>query len=113
MQICKIGDSPVNSPGSRRGSIAESSSSSRSQDRLRTCCVVPSPLAATNTIDDDGPYFKPATLTSASRERKDFSRLFVPIPPSPGAMDCCMTTQGIAFYKTTAKISLKKTIFLM
>lgn len=79
-------DSPANSPGGRRGSTGGGGESSGSRSRDRTSCVVPSPLAATNTIEDpDGEY----KISSTSKERKDFSRLFVPIPPSPGAMDCC------------------------
>lgn len=79
-------DSPVNSPGGRRGSTGGGGESSGSRSRDRTSCVVPSPLAATNTIEDaDGEYKTSSTI----KERKDFSRLFVPISPSPGAMDCC------------------------
>lgn len=83
----------MGSPGGRRGS--ESSGSSRSRDR--TSCVVPSPLAATCTLEDVESEFPGASAkpscSSLGKERKDFSRLFVPIPPSPGAMDCC-TTDG-------------------
>ncbi|KAK4020437.1 PPP2R1A-PPP2R2A-interacting phosphatase regulator 1 [Daphnia magna] len=86
LQVCKVVDSPANSPGGRRGSTGGGGESSGSRSRDRTSCVVPSPLAATNTIEDpDGEY----KISSTSKERKDFSRLFVPIPPSPGAMDCC------------------------
>ncbi len=84
-KVCKAVDSPANSPGGRRGSIGTGGdSSSRSRDR--TSCVVPSPLAANNAIEDTEGEFKTNPI---GRERKDFSRLFVPIPPSPGAMDCC------------------------
>lgn len=86
-KVCKIVDSPANSPGGRRSSITGGESSSNSRSRDRTSCVVPSPLAATNTIEDVEGELKPNN--PMGRERKDFSRLFVPIPPSPGAMDCC------------------------
>lgn len=86
-KVCKLVDSPSNSPSGRRSSIGVGYESSGSRSRDRTSCVVPSPLAATNTIEDiDGEY----KTNSSSKERKDFSRLFVPIQsPSPGAMDCC------------------------
>jgi hypothetical protein len=86
-QICKLVDSPSNSPSGRRSSIGAGGESSGSRSRDRTSCVVPSPLAATNTIEDiEGEY----KTNLNSKERKDFSRLFVPIQsPSPGAMDCC------------------------
>lgn len=92
-QPFKISESPANSPGGgcRRGS--ESNGSSRSRDR--SICVVPSPLATSCTLEDIEGDFASATAKSSNnfvtRERKDFSRLFVPIPPSPGAMDCCTT----------------------
>ncbi|EFX77168.1 hypothetical protein DAPPUDRAFT_321731 [Daphnia pulex] len=87
LQVCKLVDSPSNSPSGRRSSIGVGGESSGSRSRDRTSCVVPSPLAATNTIEDiEGEY----KTNSSSKERKDFSRLFVPIQsPSPGAMDCC------------------------
>ncbi len=86
-KVCKLVDSPSNSPSGRRSSIGVGGESSGSRSRDRTSCVVPSPLAATNTIEDiEGEYKN----NSSSKERKDFSRLFVPIQsPSPGAMDCC------------------------
>ena len=86
-KVCKLVDSPSNSPSGRRSSIGVGGESSGSRSRDRTSCVVPSPLAATNTIEDiEGEY----KTNSRSKERKDFSRLFVPIQsPSPGAMDCC------------------------
>ena len=90
-QVCKVGESPANSPGGRRGS--ESNGSSRSRDR--STCVVPSPLAASCPLEDidselagtNGPPGRPGPYSA--KMRKDFSRLFVPIPPSPGSMDCC------------------------
>ena len=86
-KVCKLVDSPSNSPSGRRSSIGVGYESSGSRSRDRSSCVVPSPLATTNTIEDiDGEY----KTNSSSKERKDFSRLFVPIQsPSPGAMDCC------------------------
>jgi len=80
--MCKIGDSPGSSPVHRRASVVTMGDSCNSRSRDRSVCVVPSPLAST-VLDGDGL----CKSTQSSKERKDFSRLFVPIPPSPGAMD--------------------------
>jgi len=82
LQMCKIGDSPGSSPVHRRASVVTMGDSCNSRSRDRSVCVVPSPLAST-VLDGDGL----CKSTQSSKERKDFSRLFVPIPPSPGAMD--------------------------
>jgi len=89
LQICKIGESPGNSPVHRRGSVTTMGDAGNcgSRSRDRSVCVVPSPLAST-VLDGDS-LCKSTQLSQSfqSKERKDFSRLFVPIPPSPGAMD--------------------------
>ena len=76
------------SDSSSSNSSNSSSNGNNGRSRDRSVCVVPSPLAAATVEDVAG---NGGNVSVKEQQRRDFSRLFVPIPPSPGNMEYCST----------------------